>query len=34
MNEEDLQCEFCSKPMTQEDYDFCDICGECREDYM
>ena len=34
MNKEDLQCEFCSKTMTQEDYDFCDICGECREDYM
>ena len=31
MNEE-YKCEFCDKNMTEEDHDFCDICGECRED--
>lgn len=28
----DLQCEMCEQPMTQEDHDFCDICGDCLED--
>jgi|TARA_R110000796_G_scaffold30135_2_gene80837 hypothetical protein len=23
------KCEICNKPMSQEDYDFCDICGDC-----
>ena len=27
-----LSCEFCGKAMTEEDHNFCDICGECRED--
>jgi len=31
MNEE-YKCAFCDKNMTEEDYNFCDICGECRED--
>jgi|TARA_Y100000033_G_scaffold50920_1_gene62838 hypothetical protein len=26
-----LECEMCGTPMTQEDHDFSDICGECRE---
>jgi rRNA maturation endonuclease Nob1 len=28
---EDLTCEFCDRIMTEEEHDFCDICGECRE---
>ena len=31
MNEK-YKCEFCDKNMTEEDYNFCDICGECREE--
>ena len=31
MNEE-YNCEFCEKPMTEEDHDFCDICGDCLEE--
>ena len=31
MNKE-YKCEFCDKNMTEEDHNFCDICGECRED--
>jgi rRNA maturation endonuclease Nob1 len=31
MNEE-YNCEFCDKQMTEEDHDFCDICGDCREE--
>jgi len=27
------KCEFCDKNMTEEDHHFCDICGECRENY-
>ena len=26
------RCEFCDKEMTEEDHNFCDICGECREE--
>jgi rRNA maturation endonuclease Nob1 len=29
---EDLQCEMCGQLMTQEDHDYCDICGDCLED--
>ena len=29
-----LSCEFCGKAMTEEDHDFCDICGECRENEL
>jgi len=25
-------CEFCSKYMSIEDYEFCDICGDCRDE--
>jgi len=31
MNEE-YNCEFCDKQMTEEEHDFCDICGDCREE--
>ncbi len=31
MNEE-YNCEFCEKPMTEEDHSFCDICGDCRDE--
>ena len=26
------KCEMCNKIMNQEDYDYCDICGDCLED--
>ena len=29
---EKLKCEWCDKPMTEEDHNFCDICDECREE--
>ena len=25
-------CNWCERPMTEEDHDFCDICDECREE--
>ena len=25
-------CEFCEKEISQEEYDFCDICPECRDE--
>jgi len=25
------QCEFCEKDMSEEEYDFCDICPDCRD---
>ena len=30
------KCEFCGKNMTEEEYDFCDICPDCRDknDYI
>jgi|TARA_B110001452_G_scaffold224031_1_gene197442 hypothetical protein len=24
-------CEMCDKTVSQEEYDFCDICGDCLE---
>ena len=27
-----FRCEMCEKPMTDEDYHFCDICDDCREE--
>jgi uncharacterized CHY-type Zn-finger protein len=24
-------CEFCEKEISQEEYDFCDICPDCRD---
>jgi rRNA maturation endonuclease Nob1 len=32
MNKE-YNCEFCEKPMTEKDHDFCDICGDCRDEH-
>jgi rRNA maturation endonuclease Nob1 len=28
---EETKCEFCNRQMTEEEHDFCDICGECRD---
>ena len=28
---EEYKCEFCNRQMTEEEHDFCDICGECRD---
>ena len=30
-SQEEFKCEMCERQMTEEDYDFCDICDECRE---
>lgn len=27
-----MKCEFCNKEVSQEEYDFCDICPECRDE--
>jgi len=27
------KCEFCGKNMTEKEYDFCDICPDCRDKY-
>ena len=24
-------CQLCFQPMTEEEFEFCDICGECLE---
>ena len=29
--ESEYECEFCNMAMTEEEHDFCDICGDCRE---
>jgi uncharacterized CHY-type Zn-finger protein len=29
MNED--KCEMCNALMTEEEYNFCDICPECRD---
>jgi len=26
------KCEMCGSKMTQEEYDFCDICPDCRDE--
>ena len=26
------KCEMCGKDMSQEEYDFCDICPNCRDE--
>ena len=31
VNEEQEKCEICSKNMTKEEHNFCDICDDCRE---
>ena len=29
------RCEMCGGNMTEEDFDFCDICPDCRDgDYI
>ena len=28
---EKYSCEMCSKPMTEKDHHYCDICGDCLE---
>ena len=28
-----MQCEFCGQEVSQEEYDFCDICPDCRDEY-
>ena len=35
MNDSTLydNCEFCDAKMTQEEYDYCDICPDCRDKY-
>ena len=25
-------CEFCGREMTEENFDFCDICPDCRDE--
>jgi hypothetical protein len=27
------KCEFCGKDMIEEEYNFCDICPDCRDKY-
>jgi hypothetical protein len=26
-----LECEICGKEMSEEDFSYCDICGDCLE---
>ena len=26
-----MNCEMCDQAMSQEEYDFCDICPDCRD---
>ena len=28
------KCEFCGKFMKEEEYNFCDICPDCRDKYQ
>ncbi len=27
-----MQCEMCGQKVSREEYDFCDICPDCRDD--
>ena len=27
-----MQCEICGQKVSQEEYDFCDICPDCRDE--
>ena len=27
-------CEFCGNDMTEEEYNFCDICPDCRDEWL
>tara|TARA_R110002020_G_scaffold155810_2_gene337141 strand:- start:3273 stop:3515 length:243 start_codon:yes stop_codon:yes gene_type:complete len=29
---EKYKCQFCSKSMSEQDHNFCDICGDCRDE--
>jgi hypothetical protein len=31
VKEEQEKCEICNKDIEKEEYDFCDICDDCRE---
>ena len=31
-NNGELACQMCHAGMSQEEYDFCDICPECRDE--
>ena len=31
MTEEKLVCEMCEAQMSQEEHDYCDICGKCLD---
>jgi uncharacterized CHY-type Zn-finger protein len=28
------KCEFCDKEMAEEEYNFCDICPDCRAEWQ
>ena len=28
---DEFKCEMCEESMTEEDYHYCDICGDCRD---
>jgi len=28
------ECEFCGNDMTEEEYNFCDICPDCRDEWL
>jgi uncharacterized CHY-type Zn-finger protein len=28
------ECEFCGRDMTEEEYNFCDICPNCRDEWQ
>lgn len=27
-----MRCEMCGQEVSQEEYDFCDICPDCRDE--
>lgn len=27
------KCEFCGEFMTEEEYNFCDICPDCKDEF-
>ena len=30
-NQNDMVCEMCNEAMTSEEYEFCDMCPDCRD---
>ena len=30
-DKEEYRCEMCDKIITEEEHDFCDVCGECNQ---